>query len=358
MSGATQADPGAAITAVVVVYGAPAARLQRCVEALRTAGGSGLDVVLVDNRSPAEPGAATAVAALTGARVVLNPSNLGFSEAVNRAVMSSAPGRDLVLLVNDDALVAPEAIVHLADALRSAAPEVVGVAPKMVLAAHPGVIDAVGICVNDRGEGINVGLGQPDLGQFDRPGPCFGVCFGAALLRRSAFADDAVGPLWSASFLYYEDVEWCWRARLLGFGFMTAPDAVVHHEMSASSRADGYDLKHRWIERNLLLCALRCAEPRRALAIWAWRLPRLAMRVARCDRAGSSGRAALAAIASIPRELVARWRVQRRRVVGDAAIISFSAGERIFFDPVTYEPTDREAARRAAEARLARIERG
>jgi GT2 family glycosyltransferase len=344
--------------AIVVVYGAPATRLAACVDALLSTPRSVLsEIVLVDNGAPDNPGAAADIARRSDrVRVLSMTTNVGFAAAVNRGVEMLGPEITAVALINDDATVTPGSIEALVAALDRADESVVGIAPKMLLAHHRHTVDAVGIYVNARAEGANVGIGQPDIGQFDVPVDVFGVCFGAALLRRSAFDRRVVGPLWERAFLYYEDVEWCWRAQLLGYSFRTEPAAVVHHQMSASSRADGYDFKHRFIERNLLLCVLRCGSARTVWSVWLWRSPRLAMRVLRGDRARSSGRALVGAMLGVPRELGARWRMQTRRRRPESEILAYADGQRSFFDPVRYEPTDREAARAAAEAQRSLVQ--
>ena len=170
--------------------------------------------------------------------------------------------------LNPDAVVEPDALVRMGAALAAADPRCVAVAPKMLLAADPTVIDAVGNAVNAKGEAFNIGLGQPDLGQFDVPGPCFGPCFGAAMFRRSAFAREHVGPLDESLFLYYEDVDWNWRSQLLGYTSVTEPYARVRHVMSAATRHLDYGFKFHLTERNLLICVLKNFTWRRALAIW------------------------------------------------------------------------------------------
>jgi GT2 family glycosyltransferase len=56
---------------------------------------------------------------------------------------------------------------------------------------------------------------------------------GAALLiRRDAI--DAIGGLDERFFMYVEDVEWCWRARTLGWEIWFEPSAVVRHIGNAS----------------------------------------------------------------------------------------------------------------------------
>ena len=40
--------------------------------------------------------------------------------------------------------------------------------------------------------------------------------------------------------MYYEDVEWCYRARLLGFRMLAAPKAVVFHAFGGSMGPTGH----------------------------------------------------------------------------------------------------------------------
>jgi GT2 family glycosyltransferase len=46
-------------------------------------------------------------------------------------------------------------------------------------------------------------------------------------INRAAW--DAVGPVDEGFPMYYEDSEWCYRARLLGYKILPAPQAVIYH---------------------------------------------------------------------------------------------------------------------------------
>lgn len=52
--------------------------------------------------------------------------------------------------------------------------------------------------------------------------------------------------------MYYEDVDRCFRAGVLGFRFLTALAAVVYHAQSLSTRELHYSFKYRVSMRNLL----------------------------------------------------------------------------------------------------------
>ena len=353
------------VSVVILNYGATIDELRTCVASVTGAeGGVVSQIVLVDNGSPVNSTAADDVAAELSivtcpVRVVRHDRNLGFAGGVNSALPSCHT--ELVFLLNNDATVEPKAIgeaVRVLDASHD--PAVLGVACKMLITdavdSAERVIDSVGMAVNPAAEAFNIGLGQPDLGQYDADGaPSFGPCFGAGLFRRRAFEPNAVGLLHDHYFLYYEDVEWNWRANLLGFSFVAAPRAVVHHRMSSSTRHLGYDFKFRLIERNLLLTAAELCTPRRALSIWA----RRGLGLARGAVTGrhypvASLRALSGAFFHLPRTLRRRRSLQARRVRSDEQLFAFSAGERTFYDGVAYAPIERAAARRFAELALGR----
>lgn len=359
------------VSVIVLRYNGGVERLRACVgsvvtEAQRLAGSDvRVEVLVVDNASVEDPQAADRVAAEHAplVRSVRMDRNHGFAGGVNRGVALTAGS--MVLLLNDDAVLMPGALGEAVRVLRAAPDDVVAVALKMLLASDPFVLDGVGIAVNERGEAFNRGLGQPDVGQYDASEDCLGPCFGAALIRRSAFGPDVVGPLNESFFLYYEDVEWSWRASLAGWRTVTAPLAVVRHDMSASARetgaaaaperTDGYAFKHRFIERNLLASVAHCFEGRRALAIWARRWPALAKGRITGEFPKASGGAAWDAALRLPRTLRRRRAVQSRRRRPDAEVIAFSVGERTFFDPVRYRPVHRWEALATAARRRARV---
>ena len=361
--GGPEGAPQARVTVVVLNYGSDADELLQCVGAAAASEGAVVaEVVLIDNGSRRNAGAVDVVAsALSGrgapVRVVRYANNHGFAGGVNRSLQFCRS--ELVFLLNSDAVVTSTAIAEAVRVLDAAArPNVVGAVCKMLISESTergdAVIDSMGMAVNPAGEAFNIGLGQPDIGQYDQEGaPSFGPCFGAALFRRDAFNPGRVGTLREHYFLYYEDVEWNWRANMFGYQFVSAPTAVVHHQMSTSTRHLPYDYKFRLIERNLLLTAAELCGSRRAMSIWF----RRGLGLARGAVTGRHyPRASLLALAGalrhLPRTLIARRAVNQRRVTTDVHLFRFAAGERTFYDAVDYRPTDSVMAREFAEKRL------
>jgi GT2 family glycosyltransferase len=93
------------------------------------------------------------------------------------------------------------------------------------------VLDSTGIVVTRTRRNVDRDEGRPDRGQRDEQEEVFGVSGAAALLRRAALLDVALEgePLDASYWMYREDVDLCWRARLLGWRFLYVPAAVAWH---------------------------------------------------------------------------------------------------------------------------------
>ncbi len=327
--------PPPLVSVIVLTYEPEEAMLMRCLDSVLASTHQPLEVVLVDN------GSSNGVAALLAAtrpeiRFRALDRNLGFAEGINRGVEMSRGA--LCLLLNPDTEIEPDTVRRLV-AAAARRPGAVAFAPKMLLAGDREIIDSIGIIMGPTGAAAQRGLGQVDLGQLDREGPVFGVCFGAALVRREAFAPERVGPLEARFFMFYEDVEWSLRAGIRGETFWAVPEARVYHVHSASTRQRPPGFKFRLIQRNLMLTAGTHLEARRALRIWLRRTAWLGRNALRGRHPGASLRAAAEAWLAIPTLMAARRAQQRRRVRTDEALFRFAVGERTHFDADTYQPT-------------------
>lgn len=330
------------VSAVVVVFNAPAERVERCLTALRASRSVHLEVVLVDNAST------VAVRTDLADRVVRRDHNGGFAAGVNDGIRVATG--DWITVVNDDALVQPDALHRCISAIEQGGDHVVAAAPKVLFADTDGdFLDSCGLVVRPTGEAFSAGAGQPDVGQFDRDRVVLGPCFSAAVFRRDAFT--RVGMLDERYFLYYEDVDWALRSFLSGHTTVFVPDAVAHHEHAASTRAVGERRRFRMVQRNLLLCATANLSLRSAGRIWAGR----SVVAAKAAVKGPDRTSLLIALASaFVRSPAACWERRHRRraaVQPDSAAFAFADGLTPYIDTDTYRPTDLAAATRDAHAR-------
>lgn len=184
--------------------------------------------VVVDNGSrPAEREAL--VAALAGradVELVTLAENRGFAGAVNVGLAAAfARGAGAVLVLNDDAEVPPELLVELTAALRTD--------PHAGMAA-PRILDAASGREVSRGERVwlpLVCLPRTWLrvrGDAHVPYAVSSVLGVAFLVTRACF--ERIGGLEESFFAYYEEVDYCLRARAAGITVLVAPAAAVRHE--------------------------------------------------------------------------------------------------------------------------------
>jgi GT2 family glycosyltransferase len=159
------------------------------------------------------------------------------SQALNTGV-NEASG-DYFLLLNPDVTLEPSAVAEMV-AVASVHPDSAAVAAKLMLRSTPTFINGIGNYVGPVSWGTDYGLGHLDLGQFDRLREVPSACFAAALISRTAYDD--VGPFDEKFPLYYEDSEWCYRARLYGYSILAAPEAVGYHAFS-SRPSSGKDVR-------------------------------------------------------------------------------------------------------------------
>jgi len=335
------------VTAIVVVYGAPPARISACLDSLHDSRGIDVRTIVVDNGSPDGGAAATAVCNdRPGVQLVRSASNLGFAGGVNLGLRHRGAD-DAVWLLNDDATVLPDTVSRCVQLLQAGGDRCIAVAPKMLLASEPGRIDAVGTVLRPNGEAFNAGIGQPDVGQFAHGTQVFGPCFGAALFRADAFRDDIVGALDERYFLYYEDIDWDIRAAHRGFLTLAATDAVVHHEHATSTRLMGEPRRFAMVQRNLLLCVSKNFHRRAVLRIWAQRTVVHAKGCITGPYRWARVTAMAGALVRLPAALLARREARRGHLLDNPAMFRFAQGQEPFFDATTYRasrPTDAAAA--------------
>ncbi len=171
-------------------------------------------------------------AAFPQVRVMVVGRNLGFAGGMNIGLRCALEaGAEHVLIVNNDTLIDPLLLDRL---LAHAAPDVGALSPLIYYASQPDVIWAAG-SARSRWTLEQVGdlRGRRDNGQWP---PVVERDFvpGCAMLFSSE-ALERVGLFDERFFFYYEDNDWCLRARRAGFRLLLVPQARLWHKVAASS---------------------------------------------------------------------------------------------------------------------------
>lgn len=162
-------------------------------------------------------------------KFVAHSENLGLTRNMNRGISSA--NTPYVALLNNDLELDREWLRRMQGALR-AYPEAAAADCKMLDYHRREFLDGAGDELTTAMIAGRRGHGQVDRGQYDEPQEVFSASCGAALFRRGALED--VGPFDGDLFAYYEDVDWGFRARLLGYSARYVPDAIAYHMGSAT----------------------------------------------------------------------------------------------------------------------------
>lgn len=237
-----------------------------CLQALLDQEYPDLKVTVVDNAST--DGTAEYVRAhFPKVNLIVSDRNLGFAGGNNLA-FDQTQAR-YVVLMNQDAIPRRDCIRELVRVAEED-PDIASVGAKMLMRRCPTVINSTGIRINEGGFAVDRQIGEKDTDPCPRPVEVFGVCGGAQLLRTQALRD--LGGFDETFFMYFEDVDLCWRLQLAGKRILHAPLAVVHHDWhgdlaerngrpTAADEVDERTQRRRYLcERNRLQCLFKNYE--------------------------------------------------------------------------------------------------
>jgi GT2 family glycosyltransferase len=223
--------------------------LQRCLPALLADDYPDFQVIVVDNAST--DGTAEFVEQeYPSVKVIRNALNLGFSRASNMGA-AHAPGEYLAFL-NQDAVVRPGWLASLVVALEGH-PKAALATPQILVLAQPHSINACGNQSHYTGLSFCRGAGQP-AGSFTQLEQVNAVSGAAFVMRKDVF--EQLGGFDEDFFMYMEDIDLSWRARLAGYSSLYVPDATVYHDyaLTFGPKKTYYQERNRWL---MLLKILR-----------------------------------------------------------------------------------------------------
>lgn len=212
-----------------------------CVESLARQSYEPLEVLVVDNGSI--DGSADVIGKrYPTVRVIRLTRNLGFAGGCNVGIRAARG--EFIATLNNDAVADNDWIASLVETIQLL-PNVGAVASKLLFLDEPDRINSAGICLDRLGIAWDRRGG--DVDDDERGREVFGASAGAALYRRSLFDD--IGLFDGDFFMYLEDVDFAWRARLANWRCRYVPGARVYHAYSATS-GDQSPFKRYHLGRN------------------------------------------------------------------------------------------------------------
>jgi GT2 family glycosyltransferase len=221
--------------------------LDACLSSLSRQTFRDFEIILVDNAS--DDGSVEYIQSrYPVVRIVINKENHGFAGGINDGIRVARG--DSILTLNNDTIADPQFLENIVKGMEH--DEVGMCAAKMMLA--DGRINSAGICISRSGAAWDRGMFEEDTGKFDTPEEVFGPCAGAALYRKTML--DGIGLFDEDFFLFMEDVDLAFRARMAGWKCMYAPLARIIHIHGGTA---GYksDISIYYGNRNLLWYVLK-----------------------------------------------------------------------------------------------------
>lgn len=222
-----------------------------CLESLSKQDYPACSIVVVDNGSvDSSPGVIRE--RFPGITLIENGVNLGFTGGNNAGLrLALERSADYALLLNNDTEAAPDFLRLLVEAIE-AEPKIGIAGPTIYYYEQPERIWSAGGAIDwRRGSTRMVGLNEQEAGQFGSQPREVDFVTGCALLARRSVLEQ-VGLLDERFFAYYEDTEWCVRARRAGFKIVHVPRAKLWHKIPLDAR-DSSPSVHYYMTRNRLL---------------------------------------------------------------------------------------------------------
>jgi GT2 family glycosyltransferase len=244
-----------------------------CLASLKKLDYPNYDIIVVDNGS--SDGSVEAFRqGYPDVTVIANDTNLGYAEGFNTG-LEWAYQHDAAysLIVNNDTVIDPLALSELVK-VAERQPDIGFVSGKVYWYNEPNRLQTAGR-LSSPGTlvGGHVASGEVDVGQVDEIREYDFVDDVLLLVRRAVY--DRVGGYDPNFFLYYEETDWCARARRAGFRIVYTPHAKIWHK----GRIGGADvvlspIRYYYLWRNRIVFMRRnasLAQFRRFLLWSLWR---------------------------------------------------------------------------------------
>jgi GT2 family glycosyltransferase len=191
------------------------------------------EVIVVDNGST--DGSVEYLKSIPWIRLIPNSSNNGFAKANNQAIELCDISSDVVLLNNDTEILQRDWVAKLQEtAYRSPAIGIVGARLKRPdgMLQHAGTYLPI-----ETFWGQQIGSLEKDINQYNLDTEVEGVVFACVYIKREVLNE--VGPLDENYFSYFEDTDYCLRAKRHGFKVICCGSVTVLHHENTSTKING-----------------------------------------------------------------------------------------------------------------------
>ena len=185
------------------------------------------EVIVLDNAST--DGSVAAIrSSFPTVQIIELEKNLGYAGNNNVGIQAAlSHGAEWIFVLNEDTILAPDCLRQLVGAGESN-PRIGIAGPMVYHHDEPGVIQSAGGKLGHGWQAHHIGQNEIDHGQFTQIGDVDWISGCAILVRRAVV--EQVGMLDERFFYYWEETEWCLRAREGGWRIIQVPQARIWHK--------------------------------------------------------------------------------------------------------------------------------
>ncbi len=197
-----------------------------CLESIKTSDYKQYQILVVDNGSTDES-AAVLHRAYPDLTIIETGQNLGYTGGNNAGIKYFLNmGVDYILLLNDDVVLEPPTLTFLT-ATASAHPQAGFLGPMIFAIGKADFLLSAGGTLEDGYIARHNAIGQLDPANHD-DAYTFDFISGCAMMVKRELIE-SVGLLDEDYFLYYEEIDWCYRGQQGGYEIRLAPKARIWH---------------------------------------------------------------------------------------------------------------------------------
>ena len=210
------------------------------------------EVVVVDNGST-DDSVNRILASFPDIDLIETKDNLGYAGGNNKGICYALEnGADFIFILNNDTIVEG----NILEAFLQRATPIQGGSIRLI--NHPKVLDHLGGNWNcEKGKFDLVGQ-KSCISKWSRPITLDYVCGAALFIRADVFRK--IGLFEPRFFLFWEESDFCMRAKKKGYLSMSCPEAILYHKGSASFIGGRPHTTYFWWRSRLLWIEKNCSK--------------------------------------------------------------------------------------------------